>query len=85
MMRAASGIASPASPSGYPVPSQFSWVERTITPTGRNPGAALRMRWPIRVWEWMKPHSVGSSGPGLLQDDVRDRELADVVELGGEP
>ena len=67
------------------MPSQFSWVERTIAPTGRSAGAALSMRWPISVWEWMKSHSVASSELGLLQDDVRNRELAYVVQLRREP
>ena len=32
----------------------------------------------------MKAHSSSSSGPGLRDDRVGDRDLADVVQLGGE-
>ena len=50
---------------------------------GPSAGAAETIRSPISVWRRMNSHSCGSSGPGLVEDRVRDRDLADVVQLGG--
>ena len=67
MMRASSGIASPARPSGYPPPSQRSWCERTIRPTvAHEPTDAVEQRLPF---DRVRPDDlplVGSSLPGLL-------------------
>ncbi len=65
MIRDASGMSSPASPSGYPVPSQFSCDERTMLATLRSAGDARRMRSPTIVCWRTKAHSRSSSGPGF--------------------
>ena len=44
MIRDASGISEPARPSGYPVPSKRSWLERTSRATGFSDGAEAMMR-----------------------------------------
>ena len=46
-------------------------------------GAAAMIFSPISVCRRMRAHSSSSSAVGLLEDHVRDRHLADVVELGG--
>ena len=66
-MRAATGIASPARPSGYPPPSQRSCEARTTTPTLESrPPTCCSIRSPSTVWVFMIAHSSSSSGPGLL-------------------
>ena len=83
MIRDASGMSSPASPSGYPLPSQFSCEARTTVAMLRSAGDARRIRSPTMVCCRTNAHSRSSSGPGLREDLVRHRELAEVVELGG--
>ena len=56
-----------ASPSGYPPPSQRSWLERTISATGASSGAALMMRSPITVCWRMYCHSSSVSGRGACR------------------
>ena len=41
------------------------------------------MRSPISVWRRMNAHSSGGQRAGLGEDPVRDRDLADVVQLAG--
>ena len=41
------------------------------------------MRSPISVWRRRNSHSIGVERLGLLQDLAGDRDLADVVQLGG--
>ena len=68
---------------GSRAPSQRSWLARTSAATGASAGAAARMRSPMIVCWRMKPTRASSSGPGLVEDRVGDRHLADVVQLGG--
>ena len=45
--------------------------------------ACSRIREPISGWRLISTHSCGVERPGLVQDRVRDPELADVVEDAG--
>lgn len=67
MMRPDSGISSPLSFFGYPVPSQRSWWESAISApifvNGVRPYA--RMLWPISVCLRMSTHSSAVNEPAL--------------------
>src|SRR2546426_11153856 len=83
MTREPSGICSPASPSGYPPPSQLSCEERTSAATPRSAGMAARIRTPSRVWRPTCSLSASLSGVTLARGRVGYPALADVVELAG--
>ena len=62
-IRATRGISLPARPSGYPLPSYRSCVERTSAPTGPSEGNERRSFSPASVWRRTCFHSSRSSGP----------------------
>ena len=67
-IRAPSGISSPASRSGYPVPSQRSWCERTTsTPASCRKATPPSIWAPRSVCACITRHSAGLSGPGLTR------------------
>ena len=84
MIRAASGIESPLSPSTYPPPSQRSCEARTIAATRFQAGEAARMRSPIDDVLLDECPLFDVERARLVEHGVRDRELADVVEAGSE-
>ena len=66
-MRAPMGMSVPRSPSGYPVPSQFSWWCRTIGTTGYGKSIDERISAPIGACSFIFSNSAGVSLPGLLR------------------
>ena len=64
-MRAVSGIDSPASPSGYPVPSHFSWWLLTTGRTGHGNSTGSRIAAPISGCFLTLANSSSVRRPGL--------------------
>ncbi len=82
-MRLASGISSPASPSGYPRPSQRSWLWRTSGAMPASSGTDWTISAPVTVCWRISAHSSSSRGPRLQRAPPGEADLPDVVELGG--
>ena len=84
MIRAPSGIVVAGEPVGVATRrrSARGWRARARA-TARSAGAAATIRSPMIVWRRMSAHSLGVQRPGLVEDRVGDRDLADVVQVGG--
>ena len=83
-MRPMSGISSPSSPRGSRRPSQRSWWWRMPARTSSTFGHVAHDR--VAQRDVLLEHRVlvGGQLRRLAQDDVRDADLADVVEQAGE-
>ena len=80
-IRAISGISSPASPSGYPVPSKRSWCERTIFPTWpSSPPHPSEHLFALRRVRLDQGALLRCQRSRLVDQLLGDADLADVVE-----
>ena len=79
-MRAPRGMARPASPSGYPLPSQRSWWWRMARPLPAKKSNGATICAPMSGWLRMSSHSTLVERAALAEHRFRHADLADVVQ-----